>query len=85
MGHRNMKNDIRGDGDTIHYNCTGQFLVALIYHPYPLSFHEMIFIIPPLLLVSFNANVDVDCNVPVHNLSLYWLVCISINYVYIKE
>ena len=48
-GHRNIKNDIGMDGDTIHYNCTiGSILLdsfLLIYHPYPPSFHEMIFIL----------------------------------------
>ena len=43
------KNDIGRDGDTIHYNCTiGRVLLhsfLLIYHPYPPSFHEMIFIL----------------------------------------
>ena len=37
----------------IHYNCTiGSFLLhllLLIYHPYPPSFHEMIFILVPLV------------------------------------
>ena len=36
----------------IHYNCTiGSILLdsfLLIYHPYPPSFHEMIFILVPL-------------------------------------
>ena len=50
-GHRNSKNDIGMDGDTydhslqLHYR---QYLVGLllmIYHPYPPSFHEMIFIL----------------------------------------
>ena len=50
--YRNMKNDIGGDGDTydhslqLHYR--GSFLLhsfLLICHPYPLSFHEMIFIL----------------------------------------
>ena len=37
----------------IHYNCTiGSFLLhyfLLIYHPYPPSFHEMIFTLVPLI------------------------------------
>ena len=37
------------DGDTYDYNCTiGSFLLhsfLMIYHPYPPSFHEMIFIL----------------------------------------
>ena len=46
-GHRNMKNDIGGDGDTyyimiIHYNCTiGSFLLHTFLLIYPPSFHEM--------------------------------------------
>ena len=47
-GHRKIKNDIGMDGDT-YYNCTiGSILLhsfLLIYHPYPPSFHEMIFIL----------------------------------------
>ena len=51
-GHRNIKNDIGMDGDTydhslqLHY--IGSILLdsfLLIYHPYPPSFHEMIFIL----------------------------------------
>ena len=43
-----VKNDIgTGIHMIIHYNCTiGSFLLhsfLLIYHPYPPSFHEMIF------------------------------------------
>ena len=41
----------------IHYNCTiGSILLhffLLIYHPYPLSFHEMIFILVPLIILKF--------------------------------
>ena len=40
----------------IHYNCTiGSFLLhsfLLIYHPYPPSFHEMIFTLVPLIFLS---------------------------------
>ena len=39
----------------IHYNCTiGSILLhsfLLIYHPYPPSFHEMIFILVPLIFL----------------------------------
>ena len=47
------KNDIgTGIHMIIHYNCTiGSFLLhsfLLIYHPYPPSFHETIFILVPL-------------------------------------
>ena len=39
----------------IHYNCTiGSILLhsfSLIYHPYPSSFHEMIFILVPLIFL----------------------------------
>ena len=44
----------------IHYNCTiGSFLLhsfLLIYHPYPPSFHEMIFI----LLYLYNTYTDIS-------------------------
>ena len=51
-----VKNDIgTGIHMIIHYNCTiGSFLLhffLLIYHPYPPSFHEMIFILVPLLFL----------------------------------
>ena len=40
----------------IHYNCTiGSFLLhsfLLISHPYPPSFHEMIFTLVPLIFLS---------------------------------
>ena len=37
----------------IHYNCTiGSFSFLLIYHPYPPSFHEMIFILVNLGVVK---------------------------------
>ena len=40
----------------IHYNCTiGSLLLhsfLLIYHPYPPSFHEMIFTLVPLIFLS---------------------------------
>ena len=40
------------DGDT-YYNCTiGSFLL-LMYHPYPPSFHEMIFILVYIMCVIF--------------------------------
>ena len=39
----------------IHFNCTiGSILLdsfLLIYHPYPPSFHEMIFILVPLIFL----------------------------------
>ena len=39
----------------IHYNCTiGSFLLhsfLLIYHPYPPSFHEMLFTLVPLIFL----------------------------------
>ena len=41
----------------IHYNCTiGSFLLhyfLLIYHPYPPSFHEMIFTLVPKFFFLF--------------------------------
>ena len=51
-----VKSDIgTGIHMIIHYNCTiGSFLLhsfLLIYHPYPPSFHEMIFILVPLIVV----------------------------------
>ena len=50
------KNDIgTGIHMIIHYNCTiGSILLdsfLLIYHPYPPSFHEMIFILVPLIFI----------------------------------
>ena len=52
-----VKNDIgTGIHMIIHYNCTiGSFLLhsfLLIYHPYPPSFHEMIFTLVPLIFLS---------------------------------
>ena len=53
-----VKNDIgRGIHNLIiHYNCTiGSFLLhsfLLLYHPYPPSFHEMIFTLVPLIFLS---------------------------------
>ena len=51
-----VKNDIgTGIHMIIHYNCTiGSILLhsfLLIYHPYPPSFHEMIFILVPLIFL----------------------------------
>ena len=46
------------DGDTIHYNCTiGSILLhsfLLICHPYPPSFHEMIF---TLVYIKYLASI----------------------------
>ena len=49
-----------GDGMIIHYNCTRLLLVALvllIYHPYPPSFHEMIYI----AIYTFSTNFSFVC------------------------
>ena len=54
-----VKNDI-GTGN-IHYNCTRQFLVALVLlicHPYPHSFLEMIFILVPLMFLLGVAKLE---------------------------
>ena len=64
-GHiRNIKNDIGMDGDTYDhslYNCTiGSILLhsfLLIYHPYPPSFHEMVFTLVYNSLLA-KANVE---------------------------
>ena len=59
-----MKNDIGGDGDTydhslqLHYR--GSFLLhsfLLIYHPYPLSLHEMIFILVSFAIIVMHNNI----------------------------
>ena len=48
----------------IHYNCTiGSILLdsfLLIYHPYPPSFHEMIFILVYIRMLQFYARVVVE-------------------------
>ena len=46
-----VKNDIgTGIHMIIHYNCTiGSIFFLLICYPYPSSFHEMIFILVPLI------------------------------------
>ena len=46
----------------IHYNCTiGSFLLhsfLLIYHPYPPSFHEMIFILVPQIFFLVEVSLE---------------------------
>ena len=51
----------------IHYNCTiGSILLdsfLLIYHPYPPSFHEMIFI---LVIYNFRVFSCINCELKVN-------------------